>query len=197
MARIDDHLRGDAAARARRRYRQGGPQRRGAGGQRCDGYPCHRRCAWWWLSYELQRPCGFLYRAESYSSASCAVHAALLVLSFPSALYRVVVACGQRAAAAPKVKAKSASCDRAQRAFSGGRRPLAAVLPQWEPRFALRACGYAVGKDKRRGEVAPAYVRFQACTAALGCHLSTSCRCYLDFLKLGACYCKSICTEQA
>ena len=45
VARVDDHLRSDPAARARRCYRQGGPQRGGAGGQRCDGYPCHRRCA--------------------------------------------------------------------------------------------------------------------------------------------------------
>ena len=51
VARVDDHcLHGAAAARARRCDRQGGPQRGGAGGQRCDGYPCHGSPLPNWLS---------------------------------------------------------------------------------------------------------------------------------------------------
>ena len=98
---VDDHRRGDAAARAERPRRQRGAQRVRAGGQggRRYGYPSHRRRAWWWLSDELQRPCGFLYRAESYASASCAVRSTQLNAQLPVSAYRVVVACAKAAPA--------------------------------------------------------------------------------------------------
>ena len=65
VARVDDHLRSDPAARAERPRRQRGAQRVRAGGQggRRYGYPSHRRRA---FGAGLQRLlCGFLYRATA------------------------------------------------------------------------------------------------------------------------------------
>ena len=128
VGRVDDHLRGDAAARAERPRRQRGAQRVRAGGQggRRYGYPSHRR-AWCWLSYELQGPCGFLYRAESYASASCVLRSTQLNAQLPVSAYRVVVACAEQLRSKAKVKDKQAGRDRAQRVFSAGGRSLAAI----------------------------------------------------------------------
>ena len=67
VARVEDHPRGDAAARAERSRRQRGAQRVRAGGQggRRYGYPSHRRRAFGIGSLmSSKRPCGFLYRAD-------------------------------------------------------------------------------------------------------------------------------------